>query len=109
MSEVHIFAIIHAKPDTLDRVSLHFIHPSSNPNPRPLSFDDTRTNAQCHGQVKELLRDLSSAVHGNESYTLRYLATERIDGGGTDVCMFETSVPPTLPLFLFLLSFLRPG
>lgn len=37
-------------------------------------------------------------MHGEENYTLRYIATERIDGGGNDVCMFETYVLSPSPL-----------
>ena len=36
------------------------------------------------------MANLSASVHGKEDYTSRYLVTERIDGGGTDICIFET-------------------
>lgn len=43
------------------------------------------------------MRDLSAAVHSKEDYTSRYLVTERIDGGGADLCIFETYIPPPPP------------
>lgn len=83
MSEVNIFAIIYAKPDTIDRVRL--------PHHHLQLLAQFHTNDRHYGsQVKELMEDLASSVHSKEDYTLRYLVTERVDGGGSDLCIFET-------------------
>lgn len=52
------------------------------------------------------MKEMCESVHGKEDYTTRYLATERVDGGGADICMFESyvstnpSIPPTARFYV---------